>query len=597
MIRQDNLIIRTKIIFGVLAVTLASLAIHIYGVQIRRHPELYAKAKKKYTTTKSFKGQRGQIYDYNGNLLVGNIPCVDIFADPQLVGDAEKCRVIAKFFSERLYISEKKLYKRLMRKQCVVRDNGALKDVKVRYAVITNKVDLQTAKRIKNECIENEFKGIYFKDSSKRFYPKNQLLANILGFTNIDRDKVIAVIGIEKFFNNTIEATKAKTRYERARDGTPLSYGKKEIQEVHDGLNVYLTIQEPIQAILEEELDKLVAKWKPKATYAVMADPYTGNIMAIAQRPTYNPNDRKTMNSAAWRNRITEDIFEPGSTMKPIAIAGALDYGIVSPGTMIDCENGAWYYGGKRLRDCHPYDKLSVEDIIKVSSNIGTAKIALMMGPARLYQTLRRFGFGKKTGIPLKPETCGIFRHPKRWDTLSITRFPIGQGIAVSPLQLVRAYCALANGGKLVKLRLVDRLENPNGNIVVKMPTEKSKKVFFRSRTGRQIIEMTKKVTQQGGTATKAAVEGYEVAGKTGTSQKVINGRYSHSKYFSSFIGFVPAENPAFVLLIVADEAKGAHYGGTVTGPAFKNISFKTLRYMNVKPTIPPKELHLVDAQ
>jgi len=304
----------------------------------------------------------------------------------------------------------------------------------------------------------------------------------------------------------------------------------------------------------------------------------------VAQRPTFNPNDRRKMNPDSWRNRISEDIFDPGSTMKPIAISGAIDDGIVKPSTRIDCEKGAWKYGGKVLHDSHPMAILSVREIVQKSSNIGTAKIALKMGKKRLNRTLRSFGFGSRTGIQLKVETRGIFTRLEKWDKLSITRFPIGQGISCSPLQLVRAYCGLANHGKIPRLRLIDRMKDPDKDHAIKMWSPKPKRIYRNKSTWKTMIDMLVLVTQQGGTATKAAIPGYEVAGKTGTSQKVVDGEYSHSQYFATFIGFVPARNPAFVLLVTADEPQGAIYGGTVAAPTFKNIAQRSLQYLDIKP-------------
>jgi cell division protein FtsI/penicillin-binding protein 2 len=586
MVRNNAICMRIRLTGFFFTVAFVFLACHLYKIQIARHGEFYAKAKSTYTSVKTAKGKRGEIYDCEGNLLVGNIPCFDICADPQLTGGAEQSAEIADYFSEIIPETDRDvLYRRLMKKDRTVRQDGRTIIKKNRYAPIASKVGLDKVAGIKKYIKRKGFQGIAFPETSKRYYPKNELLANILGFTNIDRDRVIAVIGVERFFNDFMSSSKSRIKYERARDGLPLSYGwRKEAVEAKNGMNLYLTIKEPVQAILEEELDKLMVEWKPRTAYAVMADPYTGNILAIAQRPTFNPNDRERMSPDAWRNRITEDVFEPGSTMKPVAVAGALDYGKVKPDTVFDCESGIWYYAGQPLRDSHPMKKLSVAEIVQKSSNIGTAKIALELGERKLYNTLRRFGFGEKTGIPLKPETSGIFRPLKRWDSLSVTRFPIGQGIAVSPLQLVRAYCALANGGKLVKLRLIDRLENPSTGKIIKNPVKPAMNVFFHSETSVQIRKMMKMVTKQGGTARNAALDGYEVAGKTGTSQKVVNGVYSHSRFFASFIGFVPAERPAFVLLITADEPQGAHYGGTVAAPCFREISRRTLKYLDIKP-------------
>ncbi len=578
--------IRIKLAIFFFIAAFVALLCRLYHIQINRHDELYAKAKNQYTAVVTSKGKRGEIYDCHGNLLVGNIPCTNITADPQYFKTDAQRKAVADYFAKRLHLDYDTILRRISRRTYTTTNkDGQQETRKLHYALIAKKVDYRLAEKIKKEVEFHKYSGIFFQENNQRYYPKNELLANILGFTSIDRDKVIAVIGIEKFIDKQVSPSVTKSYYERARNGRKLPYEHTKIKKVKDGLNVYLTIREPVQAIMEEELDKLMKKWEPKAAYAVMVDPYTGNIMAMAQRPTFNPNDRGNMRPQAWRNRIIEDVFEPGSTIKPIAIAGALDNDVVSPDTKFDCGHGSWFYAGKILHDAHPMDILTVFQIVKKSSNIGTAKIALLLGEKRLYQILRKFGIGQHTGIPLKPESRGIFRKLKNWDSLSITRFPIGQGLALSPLQLVRAYCALANGGTLVNLRLIDRLASPDSGKVIKNPYKLGTRIFKKRKTCRQIVDMMKSVTKKGGTATKAAIPGYEVAGKTGTSQKVINREYSHKYYFASFIGFVPADNPAFVLLVTLDEPKRKHYGGTVAAPTFRRISERTLRYMNVPPS------------
>jgi cell division protein FtsI (penicillin-binding protein 3) len=583
---NDHLRIRTKLIVLIFILIFIGLWGRLYYVQVMRHQELYNKARKQYTTTKTTISKRGEIFDTNDNLLVGNIPCDDIIADPSIVsGNSKKCSQVSKLLADRLNLDYDTIHAKLSRGiRIVTNEEGEKTPRKIRYAVIARKVPLKTSMDLKKIIKNSGFKGIFFKETYKRYYPKDELLANILGFTNVDHGEVVPVFGVERFLDKKISSSKSKVRYERSRDGRLLAYGETKEKKTHDGWDVFLTVSEPLQSILEEELEKLCAKWRPRAAYAVMADPYTGNILAIAQRPTFNPNDRRKMDPSSWRNRTSEDTFEPGSTMKPIAIAGAIDAGIVKPYTRIDCEKGAWRYGGKVLHDSHPLDILTVTEIVQKSSNIGTAKIALKMRKRLLNRTLRSFGFGSRTGIQLKIETRGIFRKPNKWDKLSITRFPIGQGLSCSPLQLVRAYCALANHGKLPKLRLIDRIKNPEKERAVKMWTEKPKQLFRNPRTWKTMIDMMVLVTQEGGTAKRAAIPGYEVAGKTGTSQKFIDGEYSHSKYFATFIGFVPARKPAFVLLVTADEPQGASYGGTVAAPTFKNIAQRALRYLDIKP-------------
>ncbi|MDD5727893.1 MAG: penicillin-binding protein 2 [Victivallales bacterium] len=586
--------IRTKLVAAVFILFFLCLWGRLYYVQIVRHEELFAKARRQYTITRTTSSRRGEIFDVNGNLLVGNIPCDDIIADPSITSsDPEKCRQLTKLLAYYLKLDSKELYAKLSRgTQTVTDEDGSKKTRKIRYAVVARQVPLKTASELKSIIYPKDrhknrklgFPGIFFKESYKRYYPKGRMLSNILGFTSISEDEVIPVLGIERFMDKKISSSKSKVRYERSRDGRILTYAETPQDKNHDGWDVFLTISEPLQAILEEELEKLCGKWKPRAAYAIMANPYTGNILAVAQRPTFNPNDRSEMNPASWRSRISADVFDPGSAMKPIAISGAVDAGVVTPDSKLDCEHGAWFYGGRILHDAHPLDVLTVSGIVQKSSNIGTAKIALLMGKERLNDTLRAFGFGARTGIQLQNETRGLFRKPADWDTLSITRFPIGQGIACSPLQLVRAYCALANHGRLPTLRLIDRLRDPSRKHPIKMWTPAPVQIFRNPETWKKMIDMMVLVTQEGGTARQAAIPGYEVAGKTGTSQKFIDGAYSHSKYFATFIGFVPARDPAFVLLVTADEPQGASYGGTVSAPTFKNIAQRALKYLDIKP-------------
>jgi cell division protein FtsI/penicillin-binding protein 2 len=556
------------------------IAARLYYVQIIRHDEFYEKARKTYTTVVQSKGQRGQIFDFDGNLLAGNKPCADIIADPQykLFSSNEKCAEISNYFAQKTDSGSDTLLRRLTRKKS---DSG--KDI--RYAPLAKDVPIEIIEEIREEIRNKKWRGISFEYKTRRYYPKDEMLSHIIGFVNVEFGKDVAQGGIEKTRDKNIKSTDGSAQVERDRKGIPFGFGEHVINTTRDGNDVYLTIIEPIQMIVEEELDSLVEKFSPKAAYAVMVNPYNGNIMAIAQRPTFNPNDRESMRDPeARRDKIISDAFEPGSIMKPIAVAGALDYGIVSPETRLNCENGQWFFGGKILRDAHPYKILSVREIIQKSSNIGAAKISVMMGKERLYNLFSRFGFGQKTGMPIQPEATGIFRPLEKWDSLSVSRFPIGQGISVSPLQMVRAYCALANGGKLTPIRLIDREKNPQTGEVVDIQLEKAPNVFLRKDSSKKIVEMLKLVTKKGGTAEEAAVEGYETAGKTGTSQKWENGHYSETKFHASFIGFVPADEPAFVLLIMADEPQKNHYGGIVAAPYFRKISDKTLRFLNIAP-------------
>jgi len=576
---------KTRMVFIGLFLVACCIAIGIrfYHVQVEMHSQLYEKAKRQYTAKIKTKAERGKIYDRNGSLLAGNVACCDIIADPKYTGNDEKCRKTAEFLANRTGKPASVIFAKLTRRK---RSNGK----ENRYALIARKIPWEKSEAIRKAVREYKMKGLFFRETTKREYPKGRLLAQTLGFINIDRDMEKPVSGIEKSEQSQFEGEDGKVIRERDRKGRPLSYGKEEIDETVNGKDVFLTIDEQIQIYAEEALDELWSKFRPKAAYAIMVDPKTGDILAMVQRPTFNPNDRRTMTPDAWRIRMATDVYEPGSAMKPVVISAALDYGIVTPQTRFDCENGYWEK--MRLRDSHRMGVSTVADILIESSNIGTAKIAMKMGKPILYKTFRRFGFGKHTGIPLKPEATGSVRNPKYWDFLSISRYSIGQGIAVTPLQLVRAYCAIANGGKLVKLRLVDRVRDTKTGKFEKKPYETTNKVYLNPKTSRVIVDIMRHVTKEGGTATRAAIPGFEVAGKTGTSQKWINadkergvrGHYSEKRFFATFAGFVPAFNPAFVLVVIADEPQGNHFGGVVAAPTFKKIAEKTLGYMNIQP-------------
>lgn len=343
------------------------------------------------------------------------------------------------------------------------------------------------------------------------------------------------------------------------------------------GLNkdFVLTIRNPIQTIAEEELDILMDQFNARRAYAIMANPATGDIIALAVKQSRDPNDGK--DEVVLPSDL---VFEPGSIMKPMLIAAAIDLGLITPDSKFDCEKGKWEYEGKTLKDSTPYETITVSEIIRGLTNIGTVKIALKLGDDKLYKAFRSFGFGQKTGLPLSKEPAGILPDVKDWDKLSCTRFPVGQDISCTPFQMLRAYCAIANGGKLVKLRIIDGGRDPQTWDIVRIPAEAGEKILKDDTCGK-MTSVLKLATTEGGAGLNAAVPGYEVAGVPGTTQKLDNGEYSDTKFIASFIGFVPADKPKFVLIIVADEPEGGHFGGVVAAPAFRNIAGRTLELLD----------------
>jgi cell division protein FtsI/penicillin-binding protein 2 len=590
---NDSIRTRMTVMILVMAAVPFLLAWRFFHIQVVDHDYYLKKARNTYTTKKQTTGKRGEIFDCHGNLLAGNAPCVHITADPShYKTDATRkkmayilARHLPGTMAEYIYALRPVRQRRGKDGKLLYNPDGTPNTYEARYAMLERNVPLETAEKIRHAVKVNKLPKLFLTEDYMRVYPKGSMLSNVLGYTNVVNDKAVPQGGLEKKLHDAMIAETGKEVFERTRGGAPLAYGLHETQACKDGKNIYLTISEPIQAILEEALDEAYAKWTPKTIYAALVDPKTGNIMAMAQRPTFNPNDRSTFRPEAARTRIAEDMLEPGSIMKPFSIGKALDWKLVTPDTMIDCENGRWMYMGRPLTDSHAYDKLSVAQVIQKSSNIGTAKVALFLGKERVYEALRMFGFGEKTGLPFAIEGPGKVSPPQRWDGLTITRMPIGYSVQVTPLQMLRAYCALANNGLLPELRLIDRIVDPATGQEERFAIAKPKQMFEHPDAHRQLVDMMALVTQKGGTARKAAIPGYEVAGKTGTSRKYVPGvGYSAGKYFASFVGFVPARDPAFVMLVTVDEPKGASYGGTVAGPTFTQVASKVLKHLNIHP-------------
>lgn len=578
------------------AVSFALIGVQMYHVQITRHDELYKKARKLYQLKKAETKKRGVIYDHDGNLLVGNRFVMTIAFDPREEKDPEKRKKIAHFLEHELPAGMKgstfqELYARLNTEYRYVTDpkTGERIAKPLGYVVLIRDVEYTRGEEIREKARNLRFSGLIFEQSNRRTYPKKKLLANVLGYSNTAGNDVVAVTGLESAFREEMEPEDSLVVGERTRDGASIRYTEWDTDKKgYDGANIYLTIREPIQSILEEELDRMMERVNPKTAYAIMVDPYTGDILAMAQRPTFDPNDRSRMDGNAYRNRIATDIFEPGSVIKPFVIAMALDRNVISEQTRIDTGFGPWGYAGKRLSDTHYIGTVTPARIIQHSSNIGTAMIAVRMGKEMLYDTLRNFHFGEMSGLPLTPESAGRVRPLEKWGKLSVSRVCIGYEMMVTPLQLVRAYSMLANGGHSLKLRLVDTIETDEHG-KKKQPYYVSRESVFKNpKTSRTINTMMEAVTRPGGTASLAGVPGFSVAGKTGTAHKVTNGRYDMNKYSATFCGFVPAKDPKFVLLVTCEEPQGvARHGGSASGPTFGYIAQRTLEFMGVAPEIP----------
>lgn len=450
------------------------------------------------------------------------------------------------------------------------------------------------------EINKKKITGIRAVESWQRSYPRDHHLANMLGYLDNERR---GISGIEAMFDDIMTAKPGKLEFRRDVRGRPLPGGRIVVRPPRNGANIHLTIVSPLQQIMEEKMRLLVEKYRPEHAYALMLNRQTGAVMAAVQYPQFNPNDRNTMLPENIPNHALYKCYEPGSIMKGLSIACAIENRCVSLDSEYDCEHGHWRYGGRALRDTHGYGVLSVAKIIQKSSNIGTAKIALDMGEELTSKGLAAFCLGQPTGVGFYPagekprvfanESRGLFKPLKYWDTLTVTRMPIGQGVSMTPWQIIQAWSALANGGVMMQPYIVEKVVYPDGHTVYSQPHCKATPI---SRETAQIMTSALKlVTQKEGTGRSAAVKGYEIAGKTGTAQIWVpadpvsksKGYYSNSMNFSSFVGFAPADNPAFVLLVSVENPKGSfRTGGVVCGETFASIAKSTLEYLQIPPQL-----------
>jgi cell division protein FtsI/penicillin-binding protein 2 len=464
---------------------------------------------------------------------------------------------------------------------------------KIKAAVAEMTFTADDKKLTKNELaiLRNQAVFLDRHDDQLRIYPSQSLASHVVGYvlteetvTNAQRRfELIGRGGIESSFDTRLRGVRGWRVSERDKHSQELVNFREQDVAPEDGLNVVLTLDSVIQHIVESALAEAVEKYTPISISGIVVRPRTGEILAMASYPTFDANKISSASADALRNRVISDVAEPGSTFKIVVVSGALNDGTVKLADVFDCEHGRFIYAGRQLHDHESYGELSVESIITKSSNIGAAKIGIKMGDDRLLDYIRAFGFGQKTGLPLPAEVVGIVQ-PEKWTKVSIAQIPMGQGVAVTRLQMTMAMCAIANNGALMRPMLVDRLEDRDHKAVVKYTPQKVRQVIGENAV-REMVKALKTVASPEGTAPKAAFEHYTVAGKTGTAQKVLpTGGYSKDKFFSSFIGFFPADNPELCVSITIDEPHGSHYGGQTAAPIFKQIAEKAANYLNIRP-------------
>jgi len=552
-------------LFFVLFTVICARAVYL---QVFCGPWLAQKAADQYERSFELSGKRGTIYDTNfAKMAVSNL-ATSIAAYPKEIKNARKS---AKVLSRILKINRKVLEEKLICKKP--------------FVWIKRQSSPNETKAVKDLKLE----GIGFIPEYNRFYPNKTLAAQVVGFTGTDGN---GLEGIEFYYDTYLRGARGDFTILKDAFGNRFVSGKGNVPD-YSGKNIILTIDKTIQYITEKVLEETVTSFSAKSGMAVVIAPKTGAILAIAHYPFFNPNSFKYFRRELWRNRAITDPFEPGSTIKIFSAAAAIESGGSSPNTIYFCENGAYRIGRKIIHDNASHGWLSLQQIVKYSSNIGAVKISEKIGPEHLYNTLCNFGFGEKTGIDCPGETAGSLALYKRWTKLDTSVISFGHGISVSAVQLIAAVSTIANDGVLMKPYLVKAITDKNGQYVHRFKPRKIRRVISTS-TAREIVKIMETVITRNGTGTRAALDGYSVCGKTGTSKKIgKDGTYSDDKYIASFAGFTPAENPEIAILVVIDEPKGKYYGGIVAAPAFKKIARETLNHMNISPTIELNRLTL----
>lgn len=507
--------------------------------------------------------ERGRIFDRNGKILALNIPTFDVYFDTWMINylkgkNGAFLEDIKNKLAEILKINPETIEK-LMHQS---------------YPLIKKNIDVEEYTKIK----ELGIKGVYFEKKYRRVYPYGRHACHIIGFTDTDLN---GQEGVEYFYNSFLKGKDGLYLILKDGLGNLIPSIKKVLIREEKGKDIILTIDSNIQFIVEEEIRKWYEKFTPKNISVVVMVPENGEILALANYPNYDPNERPT-DFSIIRNKCVTDLFEPGSIFKIVTAASAIEENLFKVDTQIMCEYGKWFVRNHYLHDVHPYGLLTFTEVVEKSSNIGTVKIAMSLGEEKLYKYCKKFHFGEKTGIDLPGETPGIFRPLERWSSYSITAVPIGQEVAINSIHSVRAISVFANGGFLVRPHVLKGIKDEENIEVLGYQNEKEQ--IFSQNTVYIMRDILKKVVSPSGTAPGASIEGYNIYGKTGTAQKAIGGRYIPGKYVSSFVGFLLNHKKNIAISVNVDEPVGAYYGGIVAAPLFRNILIRIINYYQIPP-------------
>ena len=545
--------------FGVVLFRLATL-------QVLQAAELTVKADRQHQKTVSLEGVRGTIVDRHGKMLAMNLEVPSVFGVPTALDSPAKT---ARSLSPVLHVRADELERKLRQ------DRG--------FVWLARKLDPEQGRRLERMPME----GIGIVLEGRRFYPKGPLLSHVLGFAGMDGD---GLEGIERRYESHLHGEKRVTVLQR--DALGRTVFPKELsneQSPAPGHQLILTTDEVIQYIVEKELEEAVARAEAKSGTMIVLDPSTGALLASAVSPRFDPNAVSALRPDRWRNRALTDAYEPGSTMKAVLAAAAIEERVMKPDTMVFGEQGRMAIGNTMIHDHEKLGWLSFAQVIQKSSNVGAAKAGMALGEQRFYRYLQSFGFGERTEIDLPGEAAGLLKHPRDWGGRTLASVSMGQEIGVTPMQMVSAVAAIANGGVLMRPYVVSEIRDAQGQTLKEVLPHVKRRVIS-PETARAVTTILEGVVTDG-TGGKAAIAGFRVAGKTGTAQKIDSrtGRYSATQFVSSFVGYVPANNPRLAMIVLIDEPRGESWGGTVAAPVFNRVGEQVLNYLGVSSDVSVK--------
>lgn len=569
---ERGILIRIWFIALLLLVSFCGLGAKLCYLHLSNHSKVTGREYKR-----TLLGLRGGIYDCNGKQypMAVSLPARLFYLDPKSVKKEHDVGQIARTVSQHLGLPEEEVQAQFRRTDS-------------RYIKLGYSLDDRVFEALSDPLT---ISGVGAEEMVIRRYPQGRRMSHVLGFVN---NMGVGGAGIEQQYNRYLTGTPGLIEGEKDAGRREIFSRRKVYVPPIAGSDIYLTLDHRIQFEVERAIQEVVEKFDALSGWAIVQHVRTGKILAMASFPDFEPENYTETTLDVWRNNALAIVYEPGSIMKAVTVAAMLNERLATPTTEFEVGEGVWFYAGKPLRD-HVYGRVTVSTALKKSSNIACAKMGLRLGAQRLENYLRAFNFGSKLGIELPGEENGILARAKDWDKLKPTRIPIGQGIAVTGLQMINAYSTLANDGRMMRPYLVDRIVSPSGETVFQARPEVIGRPV-RPDVARAVREMLTGVTEEGGTGKRAAVPGFSIGGKTGTAQKAVPGGYSSTDYYASFVGFVPAGEPVFSVLVSVERPRPQHTGGFVSAPVFGKIAAATARYLALDPDLPSDEEDGLDA-